>query len=176
MARGTGRAVRIHVPKKQLATAAQKRLRKVINEATANREATELFLEMCTPYVPIGSGHEEDYGRKESEPGRLRASGKATEKLVTWGEGLPYAHYVYEGVIYGPNIPITKYNYMAGKSEVVAWFSPKGKGTKYPTDRMMDYYEWKPARHWDEEMLKHDRREYNYRLTIKLRRLAGGKK
>ena len=170
---GKTRAVRIHVPKKQLATAAQKRLSKTIGEAKTNRVATELFLEMCTPYVPIGSGREVDYGRKDAEPGALRESGKATEKLVIWGEGLPYAHYVYEGMVYGPNIPIVKFNYMTAKSEVVGWFTPKGT-KKYPTGEPMHYYEWKPERHWDEAMLRHERRNYNYRLTVKLRKIAQG--
>ena len=41
-----------------------------------------------------------------------------------------YAHYMYIGEIYGPNIPIYK------DGEIVRWLSPK---TKHPTGRPIDY-------------------------------------
>ena len=59
----------------------------------------------------------------------------------------PYAHYVYEGEVYGPNIPITQ------GGVIVGWRSPPlGKGSKTPTGRRMEYtHEYHPlaTAHWD---------------------------
>ena len=174
---GKSHTVRINVPKKQLGTAAQTALANLVGQSMKNHIATKIFLEMCEPYVPIGSGEPPEYyqGRKQTavpdSGGRLRASGRATEKTVVWGEGLPYARYVYEGIIYGPNIPITGINWETGETMIRGWFSPPGE-KKYPTGRYMSYYEWKPERHWDEAMIRDNRRLYNYRVTVALRQLA----
>lgn len=53
----------------------------------------------------------------------------------------PYAHYMYEGKVYGPNIPITQ----GGK--VVAYFSPIAP--KHPTGASI-HYRGKGTRHWDQ--------------------------
>ena len=37
----------------------------------------------------------------------------------------PYAHYMYEGKVMGPNIPITE------NGNIIGWFSPKGKRKHY---------------------------------------------
>lgn len=44
------------------------------------------------PYVPYKSG-------------ALAKSVNVTPDYIRWGEGLPYAHYQHEGIVYGPNIP-----------------------------------------------------------------------
>lgn len=44
----------------------------------------------------------------------------------------PYAHYQYEGIVYGPNIPITE------NGTVVGFFSPPGK-PKSKTGRKLKY-------------------------------------
>ena len=54
---------------------------------------------------------------------------------------VPYAHYLYEGEVYGPNVPI-----MQG-GEVVGYFSPKAP--KHPTGKML-HYSGMGSRHWDE--------------------------
>ena len=57
----------------------------------------------------------------------------------------PYAHYLYEGIVYGPNIPISQ------GGEVVGFFSPVAP--KHPTGRMMHYNTMHSpfaSRHWDE--------------------------
>ena len=46
----------------------------------------------------------------------------------------PYAHYLYYGEIYGPNIPI----FEDGSGEPTGWFSPKGQA-KHPTGRPLEY-------------------------------------
>ena len=53
----------------------------------------------------------------------------------------PYAHYAYEGEVYGPNVPIIQ----AGA--VVGYYSPQAP--KHPTGRMM-HYSGTGSRHWDE--------------------------
>ena len=44
----------------------------------------------------------------------------------------PYAHYMYEGKVMGPNIPIKE------DGIIVGWFSPKGKPKHY-TGKNIDY-------------------------------------
>ena len=53
----------------------------------------------------------------------------------------PYAHYAYEGVVYGPNIPI-----MQGGA-IVGFYSPVAP--KHPTGGML-HYSGTGSRHWDE--------------------------
>ena len=63
----------------------------------------------------------------------------------------PYAHYMYEGKVYGPNIPIKR------NGVIVGWFSPKGK-TKTNTGRDIDYSKSRArghtqaGPHWDKRM------------------------
>lgn len=62
------------------------------------------------------------------------------------GEGVvehtaPYAHYAYEGITYGPNVPITQ------GGVVVGFYSPKAP--KRPTGGML-HYSGMGSRHWDE--------------------------
>ena len=44
----------------------------------------------------------------------------------------PYAHYMHEGIVYGPNIPIKQ------KDGTIEWRSPKGK-KKHPTGKPISY-------------------------------------
>lgn len=60
--------------------------------------------------------------------GKLRRSMIVTHKSISWGRGLPYAHYQHEGIVYAPNYPI-----MQG-GNIVGWFSPRGQ-KKHPTNR-----------------------------------------
>lgn len=57
----------------------------------------------------------------------------------------PYAHYMYEGQVYGPSFPIIQ------DGIVVGWRSPKGK-KKHPTGKQIKYSkEMHPlaTAHWD---------------------------
>lgn len=101
-------------------------------------------IKIITPYVPI-------------ESGALRESAHVIyhEKQIqiVWGDkkigarGNPtqdYAHYQYEGVVYGPNKPI----YV--NKRFIGWRSPKGIGTKYrkePTQYLV-YTDSFARRHW----------------------------
>lgn len=69
------------------------------------------------PYVPMKSG-------------ALRRSRIVGTRTISWGRGLPYAHYQYEGVVYAPNIPIIR------QGQVIGWYSPRGQ-KKHPTDRQL---------------------------------------
>lgn len=44
----------------------------------------------------------------------------------------PYAHYQYEGIVYGPNIPIRD-----AEGNITGWYSPP---SKHPTGRKMQYH------------------------------------
>lgn len=44
----------------------------------------------------------------------------------------PYAHYMYVGEVYGPNIPINE------NGQIIGWFSPPGQ-KKYPTGKDITY-------------------------------------
>ena len=61
----------------------------------------------------------------------------------------PYAHYMYKGEVYGPNIPIFK------DGVIVRWISPK---QKHPTGRPIDYSQSIARGHeyagpyWDQRM------------------------
>lgn len=58
---------------------------------------------------------------------------------------VPYAHYIYEGVVYGPSVPI-----MQGGT-VTGYFSPKTPKTS--TGRALTYstlYSGKATKHWDQ--------------------------
>ena len=55
----------------------------------------------------------------------------------------PYAHYLYKGTVYGPNIPIKD----AG-GNITGWWSPR---EKYPTQRKLKYHTPGTTSHWFEE-------------------------
>lgn len=128
-------------------------------------EIANLFAKMCDPYVPFMEGVLSQSGLAQVKPG-----------LVTYGNDLvPYAHYIYEGEIYGPNIPIVE------NGEIVGWFSPPGK-TKNPTGRQMSYtkdYHPRATRHWDEVMMQEKGDEFNAQveqiLIRRIKELYGGK-
>lgn len=54
----------------------------------------------------------------------------------------PYAHYLYEGIVYGPNIP--RYD---DEGHIVGWYSPKDK-KKHPTGKKLTYHEPGTTDHW----------------------------
>ena len=57
----------------------------------------------------------------------------------------PYANYLYNGVVYGPSVPIKQ------NGVITSWFSPKAP--KHSTGRAMTYstlFSGKATKHWDE--------------------------
>ncbi len=81
-------------------------------------------IDYCGPYVP------HDTGYLETSPNAVTEIGSG--EVVYPG---PYAHYMYYGQVYGPNIPV----FIAeGSDEPAYFFSPPGK-KKHPTGRELQY-------------------------------------
>lgn len=68
----------------------------------------------------------------------------------------PYAHYMYEGEVYGPNIPIKD-----SQGNITGWFSPKGK-KKQPTGRPITYHPEGTERgdHWFEKAKEQHKQDW----------------
>ena len=126
----------------------QKALLAMLNDKSVQKESNKILKDYINAFVP-------------KESGALRRSAIVTHETISWGRGLPYAHYQYEGEIYGPNYPIIK------GGRIVGWYSKPGV-PKHPTGRKMGPYtkgnEWlgypfgysEPgtSHHWDEEFNK----------------------
>lgn len=112
------------------------RLARLIYRKDVKLGVQSIFYKMCSPYVPFDTG-------------MLDQSVRITPQYVAYTQ--PYAHYQYEGIIYGPNIPFFDKN-----GKIIKWRSPKDK-PKHPTGRFIKYdTHGHPlaTRHWDEAMLK----------------------
>ena len=115
------------------------------------------------PYVPAKSGN-------------LRDSMIVTERGITWGRGLPYTHYQYEGIVYGVNK--AKIRGEGEGAHIVGWYSIKGV-RKQPTNRMLGtpgelmgwkfgYTDPKSRSHWTRvytDAYSPVRREVNLKIT-----------
>ena len=91
---------------------------------------------MCDPYVPMDEGY-------------LSQAIEVTPQYVRYPG--PYAHYMYMGEIYGPNIPIRDEDGL-----IIGWFSPPGQ-PKYPTGRPIQYNTEKhplATKEWDKAMMR----------------------
>lgn len=83
------------------------------------------------PYVPLSQG-------------ALRGSAKMPEGPYG-GEieyNTPYAHYIYAGEVYGPNIPKKD-----EEGNIIGWWSPP---VKHPTGRPLAYHTAGTGSHWFE--------------------------
>lgn len=86
---------------------------------------------LCDPYTPMDSG-------------MLSQNVEITPEYVQYKS--PYAHYQWEGKVYGPNIPITE------DGQMVGFYSPP---LKKPTDRNLVYSKDKhplATSHWERAM------------------------
>lgn len=108
----------------------------------------QLLANTFRPYVPIDM---EDYYGEESRPDHMVDMVEVTPEHIKYPG--PYAHYMYEGEIYGPNIPL-----FDAEGNVIGWRSPKGK-KKHPTGRYFDYTSPTATMHWDEAALTDHRDE-----------------
>lgn len=120
---------------------------KQIAEKAAGGDAGALFLanevkRLMDPYVPADS----------------LVLAQNVRTYVENGEGIvhyqsPYAHYQYEGEIYGPNYPIKD------GGEITGWWSPP---RKTPTGRKMKHNTFRhplATSHWDQAMLRARKRD-----------------
>ena len=100
-------------------------------------ECHNIMASYMEPYVPMKTGI-------------LSHSAIVTSQYVRYGgASAPYAHYMFEGVVYGPNIPIYENGVITG------WFSPPGQ-KKHPTGAMLSYSgEGHPlaTHHWHKAMI-----------------------
>ena len=104
-----------------------------------NGPVEKFFVSTCAKkmndYVPYDNGFLADY--------------KIVGNLIVYDQ--PYAHYMYEGKVMGPNIPKKE------NGVIVGWFSPKDK-PKYYTGKDIDYSKSKAKGHrhagpyWDQRM------------------------
>lgn len=106
--------------------------KRIFDDATMKYANTRLHA-LCAPYVPMDSG-------------ALQQNVDITPEYVHYK--VPYAHYQWEGKVYGPNIPIT----VGGK--IVGWYSPKDEQKK-PTGRELNHSKSKnplATAHWERAM------------------------
>lgn len=111
------------------------KLHALINDKTTMTAAHNILYKMMDPYVPFDTG-------------TLSQNVEITEKHVRYKQ--PYAHYMYEGIVYGPNIPIIK------DGVVVGYFSRPGI-TKTPQGRYINYdkaHHPLATRQWDKAMMQ----------------------
>lgn len=111
------------------------KLDRLLNDKSTMTACHNLLFKMMTPYVPFDTGI-------------LSQDVEITDKHVRYNQ--PYAHYMYEGIVYGPNIPIVQ------NGVVVGWYSRPGI-KKSPTGRYMTYdktHHPLATRHWDEAMMR----------------------
>lgn len=124
---------------------------------SAQKYLESAVLRHCSPYLPFDKGILEASGKPYPSPGM---------GYVGWFA--PYTHYMYEGEIYGPNIPIKD-----EEGNVEGWFSPPGQ-IKTPTGRPLTYSKEKHPQagpRWVERMMANDGDE----LLKEVAEYAGGK-
>lgn len=80
-------------------------------------------IDYCMPYVP------HDTGTLETSPYAVTVIGSG--EVVYPG---PYAHYMYYGEVYGPNVPV----FIDDSGEPAYFFSPPGE-KKHPTGKQLQY-------------------------------------
>lgn len=95
-----------------------KDVKDMLEDSDTRKEINEKIGNAINEFVPYDSGD-------------LRESMDVQPDKIIWGHGLDYAHYQYEGKVYGKNYAI----FSGGN--VVGWYSLPGKGTKYPTGRTL---------------------------------------
>ena len=98
-------------------------------------EIHDLFAKMCDPYVPM-------------QEGVLAQSVQIYKDRIAYAP--PYAHYMYVGEIYGPNIPVIEDGIVTGFFSI-----PNMK--KKPTGREMSYDKEKhplASKEWDKAMMQ----------------------
>lgn len=64
----------------------------------------------------------------------------------------PYAHYQYEGEVYGPNIPIKD-----AEGNITGWYSPPKKN---PTGRRLTYHTAGTGDHWFEKAKEQHKQDW----------------
>lgn len=153
-------------------TKLQQKLLKLIDDDEVKIGVNKIIGERANNYVPMKTG-------------ALRESMQVTPDAISWGSGLEYGHYQYEGVVYGLNKPLTIQftdDQNGTNVMITGWKTPAGM-VKYPTDRELgvpgEYMGWTfgyttpgTRHHWIDEMMTHDRRGMMNQITAYLKREA----
>ena len=104
----------------------------IAQNKTAMLQVQNALAKRLEPYIPMDTGI-------------LSQAAVVTPEYVEYV--MPYAHYMYEGVVYGPNIPVYE------NGVIVGYWSPPHKE---PTGNAINYSTEKHSRathHWDEAMM-----------------------
>lgn len=126
-------------------TRKQTKLINMLNDKSVQRQVNTYIKDAITPYVPMRSG-------------ALRRSAIVTHSSITWGRGLPYAKYQYEGVAYKPSLPITE------SGSLVDFYSIPGR-QKYRSTQKLQYSVPGTRDHWDEAFKGFVRLRTNQQIT-----------
>lgn len=116
-------------------------------------EIHNLFAKIINPWVPM-------------DEGVLSQTTEITPDYVRYIQ--PYAHYMYVGEVYGPNIPINE------NGEIIGWFSPPGQ-KKHPTGRPIQYNKEKhplATKEWDKVAMQSQLSSFEEQVKEILRRRA----
>ena len=152
---------RVRIYLSRFRTEKQKELLKLLNDKKLQTEVNTIIGKEINVFVP-------------KKRGALRRSMTATPETISWGKGLPYARYQYNGQVYGPNFPIIK------GGRIVAWRSRKGM-KKYPTGRELGvpgvwkgwkfgYTKSQSHHHWDRYFTYKPKQRANLKITRILKR------
>ena len=153
----------------------QSELLAMLNDSHVQEHVNEIINEKLREldYIPINMSDYKIWNEKDY-PGRLRDSVKIGPKQITWST--PYAHYVWTGSVYGPNIPIfakgaNRKRDENGRSadEPIGFYSPKGS-TKVPKDQKMNYSLGSDKSRWVEKGFKESGRIINQAITNYLKK------
>lgn len=156
-----GDALWVRIWSDDVQTKLQKKLLTVCGSDRVRKQAQEIAVKLCYPYIP-------------EDTGELIDNVEYTPKGARWT--VPYAHYMYVGEVYGPNKKW--FNKDTGES---GWYT--AAESKYPLGRPMKYNYWqvdaknfmgpvKPlaGSNWVERMLAHDRQQMNLQITNMLKK------
>lgn len=109
------------------------------NLKEAQRLLTNQVWDDCDPLVPFQQG-----GLRNSVTMSIHAD------YIEWNA--PYAHYLYEGEVYGPNIPIKD-----EEGNITGWWSPPKKN---PTGRPLTYHTAGTGDHWFEKAKEQHKQDW----------------
>lgn len=157
-------------------TKLQQKLLALIEDDDVQIGVARIVGERANKYVPRKSG-------------ALRSSMKIVDSnTISWGEGLEYGQYQYNGEVYGPNFPIVQGGQLAGffkangrtypilrGGTITGWFSipgmqkqPKGRELGTPGEWRgwtFGYSTPNTKHHWIDEMLRTERRAMQNQIT-----------
>ena len=133
-------------------------------QANVKKAIHQVYADMSEKYVPYDTG-------------ALTHSVRVTPNYVQWGKGIPYAHYMYEGIVYGPNIPIFS------NGQIIGYWSIPGR-PKSPSWTTV-HGEWSQKRfvynksvhplaqsHWDLAVYRNEMNGFKLRVTRELKKIA----